>query len=146
CKIMNKPESWVGVLLVFMLALFPKPSSQLLVSQEELLQLCEDLVAADVNSLGPSVVAFDLQENASNQTDLASGPLYLEAVPASFLALPTIAALVKLFDNYDHYVGAPENSTAEELQEVEDFLDVMLSTQVFNVLTNFLLQKGTIEP
>jgi len=107
----------------------------------ELRALTEQLWAADVNSVGDQITVND-QGQCSGNSDLASDPLL--TVPESALSGPTLAALVALQDNYIASVNFDEDETPEELTEKENFLDLIMATEVMNITETFMHAKGLI--
>jgi len=68
----------------------------------------------------------------------------LLTVESSAYNKPTIAKLLVLHDNYEAAVGVSEDNTSEEKQEVDDFLDAILSTPIMERTAQFLADQEFI--
>ncbi|NWZ17662.1 ENDUC protein, partial [Agelaius phoeniceus] len=107
----------------------PEPRA---VSDAELRELSEQLLAADSNRAGPGQLELNLQ---------GSGRLFARVSP-SLLAVPTVSALLALLDNYEQRPGRAEAEPPEELREQQRFLEAALATPVLALLERFVLHKG----
>lgn len=58
--------------------------------------------------------------------------------------IPTIKAVLPLYDNYEFDVKTKEIVTAEERKEESDLLDKILETDVIKATMKFLAEKGYI--
>jgi len=109
----------------------------------ELRALSEQILAADVNGVG-SQLTVDDQGKTSSSSNADEAPLPLLTVPESALSGPTIAALLALQDNYVADVAFDEDDTTEEMVEKDNFLDLIMATDVMNITEAFLQDKGLI--
>ncbi|XP_063035307.1 uridylate-specific endoribonuclease C-like [Melospiza melodia melodia] len=107
----------------------PEPRA---VSDAELRELSEQLLAADSNRAGPGQLELNLE---------GSGRLFSRVSP-SLLAVPTVSALLALLDNYEPQTGRAEAEPPEELREQRRFLEAALATPVLALLERFVLDKG----
>ena len=57
-------------------------------------------------------------------------------------ALPTFQAFINLLDNYERKIGVPEITLEYNNQEVETFLDVVMSTEAMVLANMFLVRDG----
>ncbi|CAG0915515.1 unnamed protein product [Notodromas monacha] len=115
----------------------PEPGT---VTNAEIIQLVDDMSAVDFNNMA-SGITFDLQSSTTG-SDTSPNPLFPEEIPEVYLQIPTVAALLNLFDNYHPLVSIQESFTPEQESEIEVFLDAVFDTEVFRVMTDFFLAKG----
>ncbi|NWV26399.1 ENDUC protein, partial [Origma solitaria] len=113
----------------------PEPPA---VSDAELRELSEQMLAADSNRAGPGQLELNLKGSGS---DTEAGRLFSYVSPA-LLSRPTFSRLLALLDNYEPRTGRDEKETAEEQQEQKEFLDAALDTPVLALLERFVLRKG----
>ncbi|XP_047492981.1 uridylate-specific endoribonuclease-like isoform X1 [Penaeus chinensis] len=106
---------------------------------QDLREITEKLLAADVNGAGASL-RIDLQGKGTSD-DLAGRPLF-KPVPASALASPTIRLLEELQNNYSPNVTTPEAEDPTETAEKEAFLNAVMQTEVMQLMENFLKERG----
>ncbi|NXY65649.1 ENDUC protein, partial [Callaeas wilsoni] len=114
------------------------PGSPRAVSDAELRELSEQLLAADSNRAGPGQLEVNLQGSGSN----SAAPRLFSYVSPELLARPTFSRLLALLDNYEPQTGRDEKETAEEQREQKEFLDAALDTPVLALLERFVLSKG----
>ncbi|NWY48030.1 ENDUC protein, partial [Sylvia atricapilla] len=114
------------------------PGSPRAVSDAELRELSEQLLAADSNRAGPGQLELNLKGSGSD----GRAPRLFTYVSPELLARPTFSRLLALLDNYEPLTGRDELETAEEQREQEEFLDAALDTPVLQLLERFVLSKG----
>ncbi|XP_033227982.1 GATA zinc finger domain-containing protein 8-like [Belonocnema kinseyi] len=130
----------------------PSPSNiphsnppQLLISDEELTKLTEDLFSRqefDANKY----IKLNLQKKV-NSTDIADESLEpLFEVQAGVNNIPTIEVIQMLYDNYEYDSQIREKVTPEKVKEQNDFLEVILQTNVMSRVTKWLTEKNYISP
>lgn len=61
------------------------------------------------------------------------------------VAIPTVAMLVNLYNNYIADVGANEDRSPTEVAEEEAFLDAVFATNVTKMAHAFLVSKGNFK-
>ncbi|XP_013390492.1 poly(U)-specific endoribonuclease-C-like, partial [Lingula anatina] len=61
---------------------------------------------------------------------------------ASLLQKPSYSLFFSLLDNYNPYTGQLETLSSDELYEIDQYLDYVLTTPVMVTLITFLKQKG----
>ncbi|KAG7157298.1 poly(U)-specific endoribonuclease-like [Homarus americanus] len=108
------------------------------VTDAELRALTEEMYAAMEDAVG-DLLTIDLQ-GKGDSGDLAPGPLFT-SVPDAALNGPTISLLRQLQDNYVPDVKVAEDEDEVEIAEKDDFLDAMISTQIMQLVQNFLQDK-----
>ncbi|NXQ62384.1 ENDUC protein, partial [Anthoscopus minutus] len=114
------------------------PESSRAVSDAELRELSEQLLAADSNRAGPGQLELNLEGSGSD----TAAPRLFSYVSPDLLARPTFSRLLALLDNYEPRTGRGETETAEEQREQKEFLDAVLDTPVLALLERFVLSKG----
>ncbi|NXT75777.1 ENDOU endoribonuclease, partial [Zapornia atra] len=119
--------------------------SQDAITDEDLLQLSEQLYSLDHNKAHPSDITINPQYQASpdetdDQEDRSPEPLY-GYVNEGLFSKPTYASFIKLLDNYQRSTGREEEVTAEELREQDSFLKEVMKTELMRQLFAFLHQK-----
>ncbi|NWX94651.1 ENDUC protein, partial [Nothoprocta pentlandii] len=117
------------------------------ISDQELLELSEQLYAADGNRAAHGDIILDLQHQvtsaeASAGKDYAPQRLFQHVAEARLFSKPTFSGLLALLDNYERMTGHSEVLTAQEEREEEQFLAAVFSTRVMATLTSFFLAKG----
>ncbi|XP_058717072.1 uridylate-specific endoribonuclease C-like [Poecile atricapillus] len=124
------------------------PGSPRAVSDAELRQLSEQLLAADSNRAGPGQLELNLKGSGSDTRGPRGGGRGLGGeglfsyVSPELLARPTFSRLLALLDNYEPRTGRDEVETAEEQREQQEFLEAALDTPVLALLERFVLSKG----
>ncbi|XP_063215378.1 uridylate-specific endoribonuclease [Chroicocephalus ridibundus] len=121
-------------------------SSRDAITDEELLQVSEQLYKADHNKARPTDIAINPQYQASpdetdDQEDRSPQPLY-KYVNEELFSKPTYASFIKLLDNYQRATGREEDVTAEELREQDNFLREVMKTELMKKLFAFLHKKN----
>ncbi|NXU96496.1 ENDOU endoribonuclease, partial [Cettia cetti] len=121
-------------------------SSRGSISEQELLQLSEQLHELDHNRARPGDIALSPQHRAGpgqtgDKQDRSPQPLY-KFVNEELFSKPTYASFIKLLDNYQRATGREEEVTAEELQEQDQFLEEVMKTELMQKLFVFLQGKG----
>ncbi|NXS10222.1 ENDOU endoribonuclease, partial [Neodrepanis coruscans] len=116
------------------------------ITDQELLELSEQLYGLDHNKARPSDVAINPQHQVAPdetglQQDLSPQPLY-KYVNEELFSKPTYSSFIKLLDNYQRATGREEEVTAEELREQENFLERVMETQLMKRLFTFLHEKN----
>uniref|UniRef100_A0A8C9N0T8 Uridylate-specific endoribonuclease n=1 Tax=Serinus canaria TaxID=9135 RepID=A0A8C9N0T8_SERCA len=116
------------------------------ISEQELLQLSEQLYGLDHNRARPSDIALNPQhlagpEETGDKRDRSPQPLY-RYVNEELFSKPTYASFIKLLDNYQRATGREEEVTAEELQEQQRFLEEVMNTELMRKLFVFLQGKS----
>jgi len=115
------------------------------VSTNELRDLTETLLSQDVNNVGNLIRPSHQGKTSSAATDdKANKPLF-QSIPGDVLKGTTIAAMIKLLDNYDPKVTVKETVSKVEEQEKNDFLNAIMNTQVMDTTEKFLKSKGLIK-
>lgn len=74
--------------------------------------------------------------------DHASLPLFSNVNESKLMNTTTISQFTKLLDNYERSSGVAERVTAEELTEINLFLDAVLQTEVMKRAHRYLVSKG----
>ncbi|PKU29221.1 poly -specific endoribonuclease [Limosa lapponica baueri] len=120
------------------------------ITDEELLQVSEQLYKADHNKARPTDIALNPQYQASpdetgDQEDRSPLPLY-KYVNEKLFSKPTYASFIKLLDNYQRATGREEEVTAEELREQDNFLREVMKTELMKKLFTFLHKKSESSP
>ncbi|XP_041257171.1 poly(U)-specific endoribonuclease-A-like [Onychostruthus taczanowskii] len=113
-------------------ALHPNPNPN--VSDAELRELSEQLLAADSNRARPGQLELNLQGSGSDRL--------FSRVSPELLAVPTFSGLLALLDNYEPRPGRAEAEPPAELREQRRFLEAALATPVLALLERFVLAKG----
>lgn len=109
------------------------------VTDAQLRELTEALLAADVNNVGILLTVDRQGEGTSG--DLAPGPYFVN-VPPEALSGATIAALIALQDNYIPDVNEPEVEDPGESEELEVFLDAIMATEIMALAESFLIENA----
>ncbi|XP_013408404.1 poly(U)-specific endoribonuclease-like [Lingula anatina] len=103
-----------------------------LITDDELSQLAEELYDVDSNKAASSdVILEDLGVQLFNYVN-----------EASLLQNPSYSLFLSLLDNYNPYTGQLETLSSDELSEIDQYLDYILTTPVMVTLKTFLKQKG----
>ncbi|XP_030823064.1 poly(U)-specific endoribonuclease [Camarhynchus parvulus] len=115
------------------------------ISEQELLELSEQLYGLDHNKARPSDIALNPQhlagpDETGDKQDRSPQPLY-KYVNEELFSKPTYASFIKLLDNYQRATGREEEVTAEELREQERFLEEVMKTELMKKLFVFLQGK-----
>ncbi|CAL4218510.1 unnamed protein product, partial [Meganyctiphanes norvegica] len=113
------------------------------ITDEDLQDLSEALLAADVNNVG-NQVEVNLQGLTSTHGTDDAAPKPLLKVPESALSGPTFAVLVALQDNYIADVMTHEQDDQVKQQERSAFLNVIMATDIMKNTQKFLSDKGVI--
>ncbi|NXH01265.1 ENDOU endoribonuclease, partial [Loxia leucoptera] len=118
------------------------------ISEQELLQLSEQLYGLDHNRARPSDIALNPQhlagpEETGDRRDRSPQPLY-RYVNEELFSKPTYASFIKLLDNYQRATGREEEVTAEELREQQRFLEEVMNTELMRKLFVFLQGKSVL--
>ncbi|KFU94903.1 Poly(U)-specific endoribonuclease, partial [Chaetura pelagica] len=120
--------------------------SQDAITDQELLDISEQLYQLDHNKAQPSDVTINPQhwagpEETGDQEDHSPQPLY-KHVNEKLFSKPTYSSFIKLLDNYQRVTGREEEVTAEELREQDTFLKEVMETELMKKLFAFLHQKS----
>jgi len=110
------------------------------VTDQDLYDISKALHDADINGSPEVVINLQGQTTSGSQTDRAPEPLFT-SVP-NVVAIPTVAMLVNLYNNYIADVGANEDRSPTEVAEEEAFLDAVFATNVTKMAHAFLVSKG----
>nr|XP_041567418.1 poly(U)-specific endoribonuclease [Taeniopygia guttata] len=121
-------------------------SSRDSITEQELLELSEQLYGLDHNKARPSDIAINPQhragpEETGDKQDRSPQPLY-KYVNEELFSKPTYASFIKLLDNYQRATGREEEVTAEELREQQRFLEEVMKTELMKKLFVFLQGKN----
>ncbi|NXC92406.1 ENDOU endoribonuclease, partial [Cercotrichas coryphoeus] len=121
-------------------------SSRASITDQELLELSEQLYELDHNKARPADITLNPQHRAGpdetgDKRDRSPQPLY-KFVNEELFSKPTYASFIKLLDNYQRATGREEEVTAEELREQDRFLEEVMKTQLMKKLFVFLQGKG----
>ncbi|XP_056371142.1 uridylate-specific endoribonuclease [Oenanthe melanoleuca] len=116
------------------------------ITDQELLDLSEQLYELDHNKARPGDIALSPQHRAGpdetgDRRDRSPQPLY-KFVNEELFSKPTYASFIKLLDNYQRATGREEEVTAEELREQDRFLQEVMETELMRKLLVFLQGKG----
>ncbi|XP_036964373.1 poly(U)-specific endoribonuclease-C [Acanthopagrus latus] len=138
-----------GVFVLLTVSLSGLTASRPAVNQE-LSNLFNELWRLDVNRMTPGTdYTVSVQGRASFVTqgshvvqDHASLPLFSNVNETKLMNTTTIARFTKLLDNYERSSGVAERVTAEELTEINLFLDAVLQTEVMKRAHRYLVSKG----
>ncbi|XP_059086301.1 uridylate-specific endoribonuclease-like isoform X1 [Tigriopus californicus] len=114
-------------------------------SNRDLKQLSEKLFKLAAKSGISSKVRMSSQglTNMCNTTDKASRNL-LTTMDQSIWQYPTVAALKKMFDNYNPDVTATEDNNPQEQSEETKFLGLTMETDIMKETYKTLLDKNVI--
>lgn len=114
-------------------------------SNRELKALSEKLFKLASKTGLSAKVSMDSQgqTNMCNITDKAPKPL-LKTLDPSIWEYPTIAALQKIFDNYNPDVAFVEDNTPQEKSEENEFLDLVMATDILAETYQTLRTKNVI--
>uniref|UniRef100_A0A3P8V1B9 Uridylate-specific endoribonuclease n=1 Tax=Cynoglossus semilaevis TaxID=244447 RepID=A0A3P8V1B9_CYNSE len=137
-----------GVILILSSFLFGLKASRPVLNQE-LSTLFNELWTLDVNRMTPGIdYTISVQGKASfvspgsNVTqDHAALPLFSNVNELKLRNVTTISRLITLLDNYERSIGVAEQVTAEELTEINLFLDAVLKTEVMKRAHRYLVSK-----
>ncbi|XP_013408427.1 poly(U)-specific endoribonuclease-like [Lingula anatina] len=110
----------------------PPVSGPVPITDDELSQLAEELYDVDTNKATASDVIVD--EDGAR--------LFNYVNEASLLQSPSYSLFLSLLDNYNPYTGQSETLSGDELAEIGQYLDYILTTPVMVTLKTFLKQKG----
>jgi len=113
------------------------------ISDEELLSVSGDMFKQAGHAGSAFVINLQGQTTSQETEDKACGPL-ITSLDQSVLQHPSITLLYKLFDNYIANENDPEDVTSGELQEVDDFLNEVMSSDVMKTVHEFLASKGEV--
>jgi len=106
---------------------------------------CQQLWESDQNRLVPGQdYELDLggrTRYSYNGPDMADDPLFTWVKPEVF-ERPTYKAFIKLLDNYESETGTAETVTNEELQENNNFINLIFQTQPVQLAYRFLKYRG----
>ncbi|KAF5402388.1 PolyU-specific endoribonuclease-B [Paragonimus heterotremus] len=116
-------------------------------SEKEVAKFIEHLWRMDKTLINPTATyELDFQNalhGTSDGIDEASSPLFRRFNKTLLLkTVKTIPAFINLLDNYHSRTGIRETVTPEEVQEIEQFLDRIMETQVIQETWKFLERKG----
>ncbi|XP_027488056.1 poly(U)-specific endoribonuclease-like [Corapipo altera] len=116
------------------------------ITEQELLELSEQLYGLDHNRARPGDIALNPQHRAGpgetgHGRDLSPQPLY-KHVNEELFSKPTYSSFIKLLDNYQRATGREEEVTAEELREQDTFLGEAMETELMRTLFTFLREKN----
>ncbi|XP_044133961.1 poly(U)-specific endoribonuclease-A-like [Bufo gargarizans] len=120
----------------------------------ELSKLFNELWDVDVNRMSPGKdYRISLQGQAGyvpagskTARDSAQCPLFLYVNEEKIKSIKTFAAFISLLDNYEMSTGVAEVVTAEEIAEMNRFLDAILETKVMQVTHEYLVKKKLAKP
>jgi len=103
----------------------------------------QELRSIDTDRATPDQLIVDFQRYADNRnpSDQASRKLFT-SVSRDLLSKPTYRTFLSLLDNYIPNTGVREIETAQKRQEIDNFLDEILKTAIFNKTYDFLRAHG----
>ncbi|XP_063232693.1 endoribonuclease CG2145-like isoform X1 [Bacillus rossius redtenbacheri] len=131
------------VVFIFLLIFLSEAARQARVTDHDLQLWSEELLDKDVNNAACFVhVNYQARTRSGSTADQAPQPLL--TVDRRALQLPTVAKVLRLFDNYVADAGVNEQVTAAELREEADLLDAFVATPVMRHARQFLLEKGLV--
>jgi len=115
------------------------------ISNDEILQLSDELYLLDVNRAkkGDIVVNIQSQTSDSSSTDLASQPFFSYVNP-NLMLKNTYKKLIALQDNYEKYQGTDDVFSDQQLIEQDSFLDEVLDTDIGARLYDFFAEKDIL--
>lgn len=105
---------------------------------------CARLWDLDENRLTPREdyeITLGAAKSFHDRSDAASDTLF-ERVDDSIFRRPTYGAFKRLLDNYEWQTGVSENETAEEREEVKDFIEAVMDTSVFRYVLAYVNAAG----
>ncbi|GAB6024496.1 hypothetical protein CHUAL_009650 [Chamberlinius hualienensis] len=110
------------------------------ITNQELLDISSQVWSADINRL---TVGLDWQGQTSDGStaDLAPGPL-CTGVPPEIDTNQLYVTLQGLFDDYERDENTPEDMTAGDETDIDNFLNQVTSTQAMEIVHTFLASKG----
>ncbi|XP_040201494.1 poly(U)-specific endoribonuclease-B-like [Rana temporaria] len=120
----------------------------------ELSKFFNELWDADVNRMNPGKdYRISLQGKAGyvpagskNARDSAHYPLFQHVDEEKLKSRKTFATFISLLDNYEMSTGVAEVVTAEEVAEINRFLDAILETKVMKLSHEYLVKKNLAKP
>ncbi|XP_066468895.1 uridylate-specific endoribonuclease [Tiliqua scincoides] len=115
------------------------------ITNEDLQQVSEQIYQSDSNRAEESDVIINKQHFTSetkHQEDQCPENLFTYVNEEKLFSKPTYASFIKLLDNYQKRVGTGEEFTAEQLQEQDTFLEMVMKTEVMKQLYKFLHRKN----
>ncbi|XP_047453493.1 uridylate-specific endoribonuclease C [Mugil cephalus] len=120
------------------------------VLNQELSNIFNELWRLDVNRMKPGIDytlsvqgrAGFVSQGSSVVQDHASQPLFSRVDENKLKNVTTFSRFMKLLDNYERSTGVTERVTAEELTEINHFLDAVLQTAVMKRAHKYLVSKG----
>ncbi|GAB6024085.1 hypothetical protein CHUAL_008799 [Chamberlinius hualienensis] len=109
------------------------------ITNQELLDISSQVWSADINRL---TVGLDWQGQTSDGStaDLAPGPL-CTGVPPEIDTNQLYVTLQGLFDDYERDENIPEDMTAGDETDIDNFLNQVTSTQAMEIVHTFLASK-----
>ncbi|PIK62527.1 putative poly(U)-specific endoribonuclease-like isoform X1 [Apostichopus japonicus] len=110
-------------------------------------EFVSELWANDVNRIPDQYYAADYQafkQDYGNQADLAPNNLFTTFDETYIYNQGTFQTFLNLCDNYEPYETIPEDDTASDQIEVEEFLDDIFNTEVMEITTQTLIDAGEI--
>ncbi|XP_057660823.1 endoribonuclease CG2145-like isoform X1 [Diorhabda carinulata] len=113
------------------------------IDDNELRQFSEDLLNKDSNNAA-QYVNVNLQGITTSRSTADQAPLPLLSINKAAYSIPSISKLLLLYNNYIVESNQNEVYTAQEKNEENDLLDIILQTPVMQYTRNFLIGKGKI--
>ncbi|XP_029052120.2 endoribonuclease CG2145-like [Osmia bicornis bicornis] len=112
-------------------------------SNDDIKKLTESLFEKDKNNAFKHIT-MNLQGQKKDDSTTDDAPEPLLTVKDEAYEIPTIKAVLPLYDNYEFDVKTKETVTAEERKEESDLLEKILETDVIKATMKFLAEKGYI--
>ncbi|KAL6732726.1 hypothetical protein Aduo_003455 [Ancylostoma duodenale] len=131
------------LLLVAAAYVFSETIPQFYISNSELREISRTMRQVDHNKAQPEQVCLNYQGKAEGNYDNAPKPFF-KWVDPQFLEKPNVKMFMAMMDNFHRKTGKtePQVSPEEEQEEVSDFLTMALASKPWQVLYDFLEQKG----
>ncbi|KAH3712389.1 hypothetical protein DPMN_072089 [Dreissena polymorpha] len=93
----------------------------------------QDIWNSDTNRMN---VGTDIVIDLNGNTKLFS------YVNEAFFSRPTYQAFIALLDNYDRTIGRAESQSSAESTEINNFMNLLMSSEAMTIGMNFLISQG----
>uniref|UniRef100_A0A5S6QPL3 Endoribonuclease n=1 Tax=Trichuris muris TaxID=70415 RepID=A0A5S6QPL3_TRIMR len=123
------------LLFTLILQVHTKKKASKRMTDEDVEKIIQQMENADVNAAGPHDVTFNYQLR-HNEGD--SPKRFFEFVNEEYLKKPIVVALLNLTQMYDPTLGMVENTSEDKMRMIERFLNLVMQTEVMNLLKQFL--------
>jgi len=104
--------------------------------------LSEKLFSLETNNFGHKIrLNLQCKTNVGNTHDCSPEKLF-ESVDQSVYSIPVYKKLSALYDNYDKRTWVGEQVTDQERQEENEFMQIILDSEVMQATFQYLVEKG----